>query len=93
MSSVLKFQLSCEILVYQSVIDSPNRSWIKRLNVILATLSVELSLRKNSSDFEFLTVIVEEEDGDWSLLCYLLTFTTVVNKITALFICSFFIPS
>ena len=93
MSSVLKFQLSCEILVYQSVIDSPNRSWIKRLNVILAALSVELSLRKNSSDFEFLTVIVEEEDGDWSLLCYLLTFTTVVNKITALFICSFFIPS
>ena len=92
MSSVLKFQLSFEILVYQSVIDSPNRSWIKRWNVILAALSVELSFRKNSSDLEILIVIVEEEDGG-SLLCDLLTLTTVVNKITALFTYSFFIPS
>ena len=92
MSSVLKFQLSCEILVYHSVIDLPNRSWIKRWIVSLAALSVELSFRKNSSDLEILIVIVEEEDGG-SLLCDLLTLTTVVSKITALFTYSFFIAS
>ena len=92
MSSVLKFQLSCVILVYQSVIDLPNRSWIKRWIASLAALSVELSFRKNSSDLEILIVIVEEEDGG-SLLCDLLTLTTVVNKITALFTYSVFIAS
>ena len=58
----------------------------------MAALSVELSFRKNSSDLEILIVIVEEEDGG-SLLCDLLTLTTVVNKITALFTYSFFIAS
>ena len=58
----------------------------------MAALSVELSFRKNSSDLEILIVVVEEEDGG-SLLCDLLTLTTVVSKITALFTYSFFIAS